>query len=272
MPPSVATSGAGAKTLERTSSSLSSEFRAVPVLDREPGPVGRRLARVPGEGHPVLTYLIGVLLSWGVIAGVSILLGLLVTKLILSDRTVVSDDGWLVRELVHHRDGALTTASLVGSTMAGGVVLPLLAALYVLAAAAFKHWRLAAFIPFALGVESGSYRVTTLVVHRHRPDVVRLEHLPVNASYPSGHTAASIAVYGGLALLASSQFRNRGVQIAIWTVTVLIPVFVAFSRMYRGMHHPLDIAGGVVIGIATLTAMVMVSRASRQAAIERASR
>jgi hypothetical protein len=28
------------------------------------------------------------------------------------------------------------------------------------------------------------------------------------------------------------------------------------------MHHPLDIGGGVVIGIAALSAMVLVSRAS----------
>jgi membrane-associated phospholipid phosphatase len=43
-------------------------------------------------------------------------------------------------------------------------------------------------------------------------------------------------------------------------------VFVAFSRMYRGMHHPLDVAGGVVIGIAAVSALVLVSRASGEAA------
>jgi membrane-associated phospholipid phosphatase len=32
--------------------------------------------------------------------------------------------------------------------------------------------------------------------------------------------------------------------------------------MYRGMHHPLDVAGGVVIGVAALTAMIFVSRAA----------
>jgi len=37
---------------------------------------------------------------------------------------------------------------------------------------------------------------------------------------------------------------------------------VAFSRMYRGMHHPLDIGGGVLIGIAALSAIVLVSRAA----------
>ena len=51
--------------------------------------------------------------------------------------------------------------------------------------------------------------------------------------------------------------------------TVAIPVFVAFSRMYRGMHHPLDVLGGVVIGIAALTAMVLVSRATGSAAADR---
>ena len=46
------------------------------------------------------------------------------------------------------------------------------------------------------------YRATTLAVHRERPDVHRLEGLPADASYYSGHTAAAIAVYGGIALLA----------------------------------------------------------------------
>jgi len=103
------------------------------------------------------------------------------------------------------------------------------------------------------------------VVHRERPDVPRLEKLPVDASYPSGHTAASIAVYGGIALLLASRIRNRAARIAIWAVAVLIPVYVAFSRMYRGMHHPIDIAGGVVIGVAALCALVLVTRAAGSA-------
>ena len=37
----------------------------------------------------------------------------------------------------------------------------------------------------------------------------RLEDLPADASYPSGHTAASIAVYAGLVLLLTSRIRTR---------------------------------------------------------------
>jgi hypothetical protein len=49
--------------------------------------------------------------------------------------------------------------------------------------------------------------------------------------------------------LLTSRISNLTARICIWTIAALIPVYVAFSRMYRGMHHPLDIGGGVLIGI-----------------------
>lgn len=245
---------------------------AVPVLDGDTGPVGRRLAHLPGRGRPVLTYLVGVLGSWVVIAGCSIVLGLLLTQVILTWHGVAHDDERIDAFLARHRSGALTDASLVGSIIAGGVVLPVVAGVYALVMAARRHWRLAAFLPFALALESASYRATTMVVHRHRPPVHRLEQLPVDASYPSGHMAASIAVYGGLALILTSRLTSRRLQVLVWAIAALVPVYVAFSRMYRGMHHPLDVLGGVLIGVAALAAMVVVSRASRLAALERLRR
>jgi len=237
-----------------------------PRLDEEPEGVGRRLRSHPLAGHPVWTYVCGVLISFALIAALSIATGLLVTQLLLRVHGVAAGDDGFVRFLVRHRSAGLTDASLVGSIMAGGVVLPIIAGLAALIAAVAKHWRLAGFLLFALAVESGSYRTTTLVIHRDRPDVHRLENLPVNASYPSGHTAASIAVYCGIALLLTSRISNIAARICIWTVAALIPVFVAFSRMYRGMHHPLDVVGGVVIGVAALAALVLVSRAAHVSA------
>jgi membrane-associated phospholipid phosphatase len=236
-----------------------------PVLDKQPGRIGRRLATLPGAGHPVWTYICGILIAYAVIASLSIAAGLLVTTALLHVHGVAGDDESLVRYLAHHRSSELTDASLVGSIMAGGVVLPIIAGVAALAAIVGKHWRLAGFLLFALAVESGSYRATTLVVERHRPEVHRLENLPVNASYPSGHTAASIAVYCGIALLVTSRITNRTAQVAIWVVAALIPVFVAFSRMYRGMHHPIDVAGGVLIGVAALSSLVLVTRAAGSA-------
>ncbi len=117
----------------------------------------------------------------------------------------------------------LTDASLVGSIMAGGVVLPIIAACAAVVAVIARQWRLAGFLACALAVESGAYRATTLVIHRHRPEVHRLETLPVNASYPSGHTAASIAVYCGIALLLTSRIANRAARAAVWTIAATHP-------------------------------------------------
>lgn len=240
-----------------------------PVLDAPQSRAAGALAALAGRTHPLRAFLVGIVLAYASIAGLSILLGLVVTRFVVADRRLAGDDESFVRMLSHHRTGDLTEASLIGSIMAGGVVLPILVGVLALAAAALRHWRIAGFVLFALAVESAAYRTTTLVVHRHRPPVHRLEQLPVNASYPSGHTAASIAVYCGLALLVTSRFAARLPRYAIWAVAVAIPVFVALSRMYRGMHHPLDVLGGVVIGVATLVAIVLSCRAAGIAANDR---
>jgi undecaprenyl-diphosphatase len=238
----------------------------VPVLDKKPGLLGRGLAALPGDGHPVWTYVLGILFAFVSVALLSIVAGLVVTRVLLHIHGVAVDDGSFVRFLARHRSAGLTDASLIGSIMAGGVVLPIVVVVGAVIAGCAKHWRLAGFLLFALVVESASYRATTLLIHRPRPHVHRLEALPVNASYPSGHTAASIAVYCGLALLLTSRLKSRGARVAIWCVAVLIPIFVAFSRMYRGMHHPLDTAGGAIVGIAAVSALVLVTRASGSAA------
>jgi hypothetical protein len=105
----------------------------------------------------------GIVLALATISGLSIVGGLLVTRVLLHVHGVAHDDEALVSFLARHRSTELTDASLVGSIIAGGVVLPIVAGVAALVAAALRHWRVAAFLPFALGVESGSYRASSLM-------------------------------------------------------------------------------------------------------------
>jgi undecaprenyl-diphosphatase len=94
----------------------------------------------------------------------------------------------------------------------------------------------------------------------------------VNASYYSGHTAASVSVYCGLALLVTARIRSTALSAAIWVVAIAIPLLVGLSRMYRGMHHPTDVAAGVLVGIGTLVVAVAAARVSGAAVDKRRAR
>ena len=90
-----------------------------PILDAKPRR-GSRLATLPGARHPFWAYVCGVLVSFVVIAALSILTGLLITHVVLRALWLAGDDERLVRFLARHRSGSLTEASLVGSIMALG--------------------------------------------------------------------------------------------------------------------------------------------------------
>jgi membrane-associated phospholipid phosphatase len=236
--------------------------RALPVLEaRRGGPAERFAGRLRGR-HPATVFFAAVLAGFVVLGLASIALGLLVTDVLLDIGGLRRTDESVVNSLVAERTPLLTDASEVSSTVGGAPLLPILVGAIALVCAFLRKWRVAAFAAFALVVESATYRVTSLAVPRERPDVHRLENLPADASFPSGHTAAAIAVYAGLVLLLTSRFQTRGLRIFAWAVAIAIPVLVALARMYRGMHHPLDTAGGLVIGIGALLVLLFATRAA----------
>ena len=235
---------------------------AVPMLDaRGGGPAERFADRMRGR-HPATVFFAAVVAGFALLGLVSIALGLLVNDVLLDSGGIARDDESVVKSIVAERTPLLTDASAVGSTLGGAPLLPILVGLIAITCAVLRKWRIAAFALFALVVESATYRVTSIVVPRERPDVKRLEDLPADASYPSGHTAAAVAVYVGLVLLITSRLSTRAPRIAAWAIAIAIPLVVALARMYRGMHHPLDVAGGLVIGIGALLVLLFASRAA----------
>jgi undecaprenyl-diphosphatase len=233
----------------------------LPLFEPTPGGVAERIGRSLARLHPVVAFILVAIGIWAVVAGFSILLGHLVTDVLVPIDSVENADEWLPKELATERTGFWDDVSWFFSTAAGGIVLPAILVVLTIVCVVLRKWLIAGFMIIALSLESATYRVTSWVTPRQRPQVERLEGLEPDASYPSGHTAASIAVYIGLALLATYLVRSRGARIAIWVVALLMPPAVALSRIYRGMHHPIDALGGVVIG--TLALFVVALGAAR---------
>lgn len=260
------------RTASAPGSERSEDRRTVPIFEAHPGGLADRFAAKLDSRHPALVFLLALLAGFLLLAAASILLALLVVHVLLpsSGLGLEGADESVNDTLAQHRTGTLTTLAEIGSQVGGAPVLPILAGIVALVAAFKRRWLVAAFAAFVLAVESATYRVTSIAVPRERPSVHRLEHLEVDASYPSGHTAASVAVYSGLVLLLTTRFTSSLKKALAWTAAILLTTFVALSRMYEGMHHPLDVAGGVLIGIGAILVLLFACRAA--GAAERRSR
>ena len=63
---------------------------------------------------------------------------------------------------------------------------------------------------------------------------------PMDASFPSGHTAASFAAVFALKTAGSP----------LWKPALAVALVIAFSRLYLYVHWPSDVLGGALLGAA----------------------
>ena len=112
--------------------------------------------------NTVLVFTLAMLAGLVLITVASIGAGLLVTRVIEHAWGIGAADERVTCWLAAHRTPGRTQASLIGSIVAGGVVLPIVAGVDRARRAVLRQWRIAAFVVFALAVESATYRITTL--------------------------------------------------------------------------------------------------------------
>ena len=117
---------------------------------------------------------------------------------------------------------------------------------------------------YALGLAvTGSFWLNTLLkdvfqTARPLPAQVRVIY-PESASgyaFPSGHTQGAITFWG----ILGRTFPGRWIRLAGW---LIVPA-VAVSRLYLGVHWPVDILGGAVIGVIVVVSFPVVLEIGRR--------
>lgn len=82
-------------------------------------------------------------------------------------------------------------------------------------------------------------------------------------SFPSGHSATAVLLYGFAAAYAWTHLQG-GARRAALAASAAAVLAVGFSRMYLDVHFATDVLGGVVLGATWLVAALALARAFGQ--------
>lgn len=118
----------------------------------------------------------------------------------------------------------------------------------------FRRWHEYALIVGGLVVEVCIFGLTSTLVGRERPPVEQLDGAPTD-SFPSGHLAAAVVFYGGIALVFFMRTRRpwiRAVGVVLATVGI---VTAGLARLYQGMHYITDEIASLVLSTVVLAVM-----------------
>jgi undecaprenyl-diphosphatase len=108
----------------------------------------------------------------------------------------------------------------------------------------WRRWGVLALTLVAIAVADWCAAGLKALVDRERPSMVYARPEPLvpaahDASFPSGHAATSFAA---ATILAFAMPR-------LAPLVFLLAAAVAFSRVYVGVHYPLDIIAGAALGV-----------------------
>ena len=183
-------------------------------------------------------------------------LGFLITD-VLPSTALGKWDAEVPRQLVEYRQQQGNSESKLITTLSETLTIVILTALAVaLCRWKFGRWRESLVVIYAVVGETAIFTATTLFIDRPRPSVPHLDAAPPTSSFPSGHTAAAVCFYGSIAAIILWHSRHRWIKVTAVVICAAVPVLIAGSRVYRGMHYPTDVLAGALLGGIWLTVVI----------------
>lgn len=182
-------------------------------------------------------------------------------KAVMASDALVREDERMARWFVDTRTPRMDTLTAVGSGLAETWVKVLATLIAVVVCrVVFHRWMESLILALPLVLEASVFITVTFLVKRPRPPVPRLDGSPVDSSFPSGHVAAAV-VYGAAFFVVALHTRRWWPRVLVLVLTAAVAFAVAWSRMYRGMHHLTDVLAGAVLGLTSVLTATWIVRA-----------
>lgn len=120
-----------------------------------------------------------------------------------------------------------------------------------------------------LGATLINTAIKYMVARARPPEGLRLTDVS-SASFPSGHSAMSAAVYLTLGALLAQAVNKRRLKLYFLGIALLLTGAVGLSRVMLGVHYPSDVLAGWATGLVwALLCWVIARYLQRRGAIEK---
>lgn len=195
------------------------------------------------------------LTGFGILAG-SLLVFCITAYFVMTESTAGFDDP--IRQFIYDLRADGLNTLLEGITYLGNWQSIVLVSLLLLA---YDKTR----IPYGVLGATAAIAETLLnkglksIFARMRPDDVITLIDQGGYSFPSGHSAASMAFYGMLLLLVQTRMEDRKKATALSILLIFLIALIGPSRIYLGVHYPTDVLAGWAEGIFVATAVYMLA-------------
>ena len=109
-------------------------------------------------------------------------------------------------------------------------------------------------------IKNIALRIRPYIAHQDRIQALSIVEKDANAmdsiqqgfSFPSGHAADTVALYGGLA----QEFRKKW----MWFLAVALSILIGLSRFVVGAHYPTDVLAGWAVGLLAIGFSVLLEK------------
>lgn len=163
-----------------------------------------------------------------------------VAKDVFTDHETMAFDKGILLAINGISDRFLDAFMPVATDLGGVIGVGLLSILFFGMFIYKSEYRRATIIAVSVAGAAIINQILKSVFERARPDLWEQLVHESSYSFPSGHAMASAALgFAIIACLWRSRWRWYGVGVA-----VIYILFVAFSRLYLGVHYPTDIIAG----------------------------
>lgn len=190
--------------------------------------------------------------SFGLLVAAAVLLGgawmfLGIAEDVVSGDPLVQFDHVVFTALQKLRTGLVDQVMIAATELGSATVAVAVIAAVSVVLAWKRCWRTLAYWLAAVGFAQALVWILKMTLERARP--IAMYDGAERFSFPSGHAASSIVLYGFLAFLLAHGQRAK-VRGAIMLLAALLVGLIAFSRLYLGAHWLSDVLASLSLGTA----------------------